>query len=229
MDLSEDIKHRVEIFLAEEEMEREDLRLYLAGLRDLIMNVATRIGRSALFMVLGVAIFVLLSHGELAEVELFGVKAEKFGLFRLAIPVVVAYLSARIVILINTRSQLVLLYREFVHKSFPRWGEAQLGLIPLGILTIFLSAQPIRLTRVEFHLARVTFYVETAIILLMPALFGIYAYVSIFSDDSIDFGWAALSSLVALGFVVLTFFHVVAGRLNDDVIQGLRERLRGAE
>jgi hypothetical protein len=221
-----EIRRRVEVFLTDEAMEREDLRFYLADLRDVIAAVTRRVSRNSLLIVSGAIVFILLSHGNLTEAELFGVKIQKFGFFRLAIPIVMAYASAHIVILMNSRAQLMRLYREFIEQSFPKWSEAQLSLVPLGNTSFFLPFQPLRLTQSEKRLADGTFYAEAMFVLFLPIAFGVYAYVSIFSDDEIGRGWAVASLLLTLGFVVLTFAHMGTGRDLDQASRSRKLRIK---
>ncbi|KAB1914073.1 hypothetical protein [Micromonospora sp. AMSO31t] len=211
MNQSEEIKRRVGIFLAEEAMEREDFRLYVSTVRDIIANVTHRASRSSLMVILGAALFLLLSSGDLTEAEVFGVKAQNFSLFRLAIPAIMAYSAAHVVMLMNARAQLMRLYIQLMKQSFPKWSEAGLAAVPARGSSFFLTAPPLVLSDRQNTLAKSTFYVEGLIAIFLPVAFSLYAYISIFRDDTIGRGWAIASLGVTLIFMVLAYANMTVG------------------
>lgn len=200
---------RVRILLSQEGMEREDVRFYLAAIKDSIDRIDQKAGRCSFALIFSGAIFILLSNGHLIEAEIFNVKVQDFSLLRLLIPVVASFLVAQIVVLMNGRGLLRDLYRELLRQYMPRWEEVGLGSVPVSSSGFFLAFTPPLLTKTSEVLARRTFFVEVAVLLLFPILFGVYAYISIFADDRIGTVWALASLLLCLLFLLIAFAHLV--------------------
>jgi hypothetical protein len=87
---------------SEKKIDREDLRYFLSRIID-TGNRLHKAGIRSVVVIAGLAgLFVLMSAGGLTEAELFGVKVSRFSLFLLVIPVAIALVFARAVVLIKS-------------------------------------------------------------------------------------------------------------------------------
>ncbi|MFG1780736.1 hypothetical protein ACGFIG_30470 [Micromonospora sp. NPDC049048] len=210
------VAERVELFLAQEGMEREDVRVYMTGLRESFENLNRKIDRSFLSVILACAIFVLLSHGNLTEAEIFNVKVQDFSMFRLLIPVFVSLAIARAISISIAMMYLEELYSELLRQWMPKWHEAELGMVPMSAGGFFIYVIPGLLDEQTAKWRGKDFLVQFLALVLSPILFGVYAYASIFTDDKIGVGWAVLSLLLTLGGVAVGLYQVVTDKRQDD-------------
>jgi hypothetical protein len=155
-------------------------------------------------------LFILLASGGLTEVEIFGVKASKFSLFLLAIPVAVSFVFARTVGLLATISVYEYVYHEVLRATCPPLAASGLGMLPLGRVNSWGIAE---LDRHLFEagtsrrISLIGTYLETGFAFLAPIAFGIYAYGNLFVSAETP-TWAVSVSLALTVLLIVYGFFV---------------------
>ncbi|OJF10411.1 hypothetical protein [Couchioplanes caeruleus] len=202
------LQRNVEIFLSEENADPEDLRVYLSRIASRIESYAARMRRYSLTIVLSAGVFALLSSGGLTEAELFGIKVQNFILFRVSIPVVMAYLLASVSLLAIRRARLRNLYHEIVKKRFPRWSESGLDLAPVDdVQFLFVYGEGLSSKRSESW-GDVVMWTDLAVVFLTPVIFGIAAYVNLFLDDRVPMGYSVISLALTSALIGMAYLSV---------------------
>jgi hypothetical protein len=208
MDEERTLPERVAIFLSEDRAEREDVRVYLTSLGAQINGFSGRVGRYAVTLIAAAALFVLLSSKGLTEAEIFNIKVQNFVLFRVAIPVAMAYLATSVVLLMNQRSKLRDLYYEIVRQHFPSWDKSEIGSIPIGDMNLLFTHSPMLHSDTDERWARRFFNIDVAIVLLLPILFSAFAYANLFTDPKVPMWYSATSLIFAILLIAVATFNL---------------------
>ncbi|MFG1918428.1 hypothetical protein [Micromonospora sp. NPDC048898] len=123
------IAKRAEKLLSGPNVDREDIRFFLAQLlqqhQSQVREVTKAISRSFILAF----VFVVLSNSTIAEAELMGVKVQDFSFFRLAIPVVMTVMVLRAIVALRASSVNYQVFYHVVKRHLPNWHDS--GLVDL--------------------------------------------------------------------------------------------------
>lgn len=198
----------VQIFVreleSEKKIDREDLRYFL----DKILVTCNRLHRAGIrgvVIVVGLAgLFVLMSAGGLTEAELFGVKVSRFSLFLLVIPVAIALVFARSVVLVKSSAVYRHVCFELMARYYPSWRRS--GLDALLLSNDFILSAAVHENFFPRGVGRrillLSLAVEWSIWAFAPAAFDVYAYFVLFRSHEIQQVGVVISSIIA-GLLVI--------------------------
>lgn len=198
----------------------ENARFYLAELQGKIDRLYRGIARSVGTIAGMIGLFILLSSGGLTEVEIFGVKASKFSLFLLSLPIVVVFLFLRISNLVTTSQIYRAVYVGILANLDHRWISSGLGTLPVAdVAATGASSDDIDLfpQRRQRMLRLVHYHSIDLFALLIPPTFIVYAYVQLYQTASIDARSTSISLTVS---TVLYIFALISDLIFTRVTGG---------
>ncbi|WP_088983858.1 hypothetical protein [Micromonospora echinospora] len=184
------IEQRVGKLLKGDDVDDEDVRLFLTRL----MQIQEAQGRDATRAISrGVAlaaVFVFLSHSKILEAELLGMKVNDISPLRLVVPVAMMLMVLRAVAIMRLSAFYRRVFEEVVRRHLPNWYAS--GLSPL--LTpwrgpMLTHASRTRLDATEHpgvdRLHQMTRMVDASASVAALVLFQVYVFVSLFQDPKV--------------------------------------------
>jgi hypothetical protein len=190
---------------SEKKIDREDLRFFLSRILD-ACNRLHRSGRRGLVVIAGLAgLFVLMSAGGLTEAELFGVKVSRFSLFLIVIPVAVAFIFARSIIMIKSSTIYKHIYFDITGRYYPSWARSRLdGLL---LTSEHMLSGAVDENFFDKGLGRqvllASSMVEMVAWTFAPLAFDVYAYLVLFRSSEIQQVGVTISAAISGLLIIL--------------------------
>jgi len=212
----------VQIFVreldSEKKIDRDDLRYFLDKILDKC-NRLHRAGIRGVVIVAGLAgLFVLMSAGGLTEAELFGVKVSRFSLFLLVIPVAIAFVFARSVILVKSSAIYRHVYLALAARYYPSWSRS--GLDGLLLSSEFMLSAAVHENYFPQGVGRrvllLSSVVELTVWALAPAVFDVYAYFVLFRSHEIQQGGVVISVIIASVLVIVGWVNFLTMPIGTE-------------
>jgi hypothetical protein len=204
----------------EEKIDRDDLRYFL----DKVIVSGNQLHKAAMRGIVLVAalagLFVLMSAGGLTEAEVFGVKVSRFSLFLIFIPVAIAFVFARSVILLKSS----IIYKDVFYKItaryYPAWSRSALdGLLNSGSFMLSSAVhEGFFKPGVGRRVLELSAAAERAVWALAPAAFDVYAYIVLFRSPEIQPVGVVLSLVTATLLMLVGWINLVTMSLRDDSV-----------
>jgi hypothetical protein len=194
---------------SEKKIDREDLRYFLSRIID-TGNRLHKAGIRSVVVIAGLAgLFVLMSAGGLTEAELFGVKVSRFSLFLLVIPVAIALVFARAVVLIKSSVVYKHVAFDITARYYPSWSRS--GLDGLLLSSDYWLSGAVHENFFERGAGRRVLLfsstVELIVWSLAPVAFDIYAYFVLFRSHEIQPIGVVISSIIAGALIIVGWIN----------------------
>ncbi|MGC5290766.1 hypothetical protein [Micromonospora sp. DT231] len=202
---------RIEEFLNNEDVDREDMRMFIGRLLDIANGIGRKASRSIGLSVALVAAFFLLSNAKLTEAELLGVKVQDFTFFRLALPVASLFFLLRYLSLMKAFNIYEKLYDLIMERYWPQCSTSALDTLlldwdgPVSVMRrddFYFDGQSTKLRTVIGS-------AEVASGLVLPLLFAVYAYWTLFSDPEVPGVATSISLTLSAILCVISALHLL--------------------
>ncbi|MGC4755277.1 hypothetical protein [Micromonospora trifolii] len=204
-------EERIEEFFKNKDIDREDMRMFIGRLLDIANGIGRKASRSIAISVLLVAAFFLLSSAKLTEAELLGVKVQDVTFFRLALPVASLFFLLRFLMLVEAFGIHENMYYRIMQRYWPECSTSDLDTLliawdgPVSVMgrnDFYFTGRPTRLRDAIGN-------AEIAIGLVLPVLFAIYAYWTLFSDPKVSLVATSISLALSVILCVTGTLHVI--------------------
>lgn len=128
------IEERTDVFLGDEALEPEDVRLFIERLLEAANSASSQSSRQIVAMVAAAGVFELISHQQLTEIEIFGVKLQQFSYLLLAIPPIIGFLFLRATAFMNTSILYSSVYYAITAKRYPSWDRSDFDMLLVSLV-----------------------------------------------------------------------------------------------
>jgi hypothetical protein len=207
----------VQRFLSAEETTPGMKEACLWRLSDQLTTIAAAERRHTISIGLAMLVFELLNRSLVREASVVGVKISDFGFLQPLLPVAVAFLYLRLMILNRDQEVYTSVYYAVAQQGFPGLYASQIDRLFTSISGYVVSVLPGPfMSRGKRRISFITLMVELLLTITLPLAFCIYAYWQLFTRKAIAGGFVLVTAVPTLVFLTLGVMLIFTSPSNSD-------------